>query len=206
MIDRINTEIKPKKKLIRLKEDEFKFLSDYISCMKSIAEGLDLLQGDKHASLGYVLPTLYTIKIEVNRAVMITDYQSTIRRNLMQCFDKRFFDIMDICETNKTFIMASASHPKFKLSWVPENDLSTAEKLFVDTCLNLNCDFQDRATGDNSIDSDNENSNFFFSFGRNERRQFQEFISRRLEIVQYLENHSRKKRNSSFVSNSLLCI
>lgn len=61
VIDKINADIKPKKKLVRIKEEEFRFLADYVSCMKAVGVGLDLLQGDKEASLGYVLPTLYII-------------------------------------------------------------------------------------------------------------------------------------------------
>lgn len=192
VIDKINADIKPKKKLVRIKEEEFRFLADYVSCLKAVAVGLDLLQGDKEASLGYVLPTLYTIKIEINRAHLITEHRNTIRTKLMNCFDQRFFNIMEICEANKTYIMASISHPKFKLSWLPENDLDIAEKMFIDICLNLESNAH-RNNIDENVQSDNDDDGYFVSFNRQDRRRSEEFISKILEIVQYLENCSRKK-------------
>lgn len=41
---------------------EWKILTDFCDCMQLIASGLDILQGEKRACQGYILPVLYEIK------------------------------------------------------------------------------------------------------------------------------------------------
>lgn len=128
-IDEINREArknasngKKGKKLDKLSAREWSLLKDYSLCMCSLAMGLDILQGDKRACQGYILPVLYGIKAGLQENLDKNAYTSEFGRifhdTLIECFDKRFGDKMKICEENKSLILAAAIHPSFKLSWV----------------------------------------------------------------------------------------
>lgn len=41
---------------------DWKVLKDYVTCMRPVSMGLDILQGDKRSSQGYILPVLYGIE------------------------------------------------------------------------------------------------------------------------------------------------
>lgn len=155
--------------------------------MEPIATGLDILQGDKKASLGYVLPTLYTIKNQINRIGLLTEHRSVLREKLMECFDKRFFDIMEINEINKELIVAAISHPKFKLTWLPETDLHSAESIFIDECLALalHAPQNDRIAVE---DIDEDRNDFFVVFNRRDRRNSDEIGLIRIEVLNYLDS------------------
>lgn len=73
--------------------------------MGPISAGLNILQGDKNASLGYVLPALYTIKNEINRIELYTEHRSVLRRKLIEYFDRRFFDFVEINVANKSSLL-----------------------------------------------------------------------------------------------------
>lgn len=191
VIDRINLDIRPKKRLIRIKDDEFRILKDYILIMEPIATALNILQGDKNASLGYVLPALYTIKNDINRIQLFTEHRNALRQKLMECFDRRFFDIMDINIVNKEMIVAAISHPKFKLSWLPEADLYRAETIFIDECLALasSIPLQHRIVHE---EHEEDQNCFFVVFNRRDRRNSDEVGLIRIESMNYLDNSSRR--------------
>ena len=93
-------------------QQELSFLHEYLSLMGPIAAALDVLQGDTEACLGFVLPTLHKLKSKLN-AVPIT-MTKPLHAALQAGTDKRIGHFFDDSE----FLIATSSHPKFKLNWV----------------------------------------------------------------------------------------
>ncbi|XP_043269904.1 uncharacterized protein [Venturia canescens] len=54
-----------------LRDTDFRFMEEYISCNKPVAEGLDILQGETKCYYGYLLPTLITIRNKLQEWIKI---------------------------------------------------------------------------------------------------------------------------------------
>lgn len=110
------------------------------------------MRGGKEASIGYILPTLYTIKIEIEIDRATTEYANII------CLK-----FSEIDETNKDLIVASVSHPKFKLSWFPDSEMHIVEQMFIETCLNLE-PLNGKNNNSNEGECDSDCDDFFCEF------------------------------------------
>ncbi|CAI6357243.1 unnamed protein product [Macrosiphum euphorbiae] len=100
----------------RLKTKEIEFFEEYVRIMEPIAISLDIFQGEKNCFLGVVLPTLFIMSDKISHLKHCQHLKDTILNN----FKIRFSYIIDLeKESSKTFIISAISHPKFKLSWIP---------------------------------------------------------------------------------------
>lgn len=148
-IDNINHETKQNlprsttsKQLETLNSTEWKILKDYIICMRPVAIALDIIQGEKRACAGYILPTLYGIKASLNENIeeklYVSDYGRTMNETMLICLSNRFGDMMKICDENKNLILAAAIHPNFKLTWLEsETDREFAQTLLINSYVEL---------------------------------------------------------------------
>ncbi|XP_025405081.1 uncharacterized protein LOC112679479, partial [Sipha flava] len=98
-------------KLNKLKPNEWLFLEENCLLLKPLSNSLDKLQREKNSYLGYVAPTLIVL-----------------RKLLIQSSN----DLSNA--KSKDFILASISHPKFKMSWVPVRYISLCKELFLNEC------------------------------------------------------------------------
>ena len=82
------------------------FLKEYLIVMAPLAASLDIFQGDKHTSLGYILHTLTVLKKRLGALQL--RYTEALRDKLLQrietCFGRYFKD--------KEFILAAVSCSK----------------------------------------------------------------------------------------------
>lgn len=136
--------------------------------MGPIAAALDVLQGDKEACLGFVLPTLHKLKSKLN-AVPLT-MTKPLHAALLAGIDKRYGHLFHDSE----FLIATTSHPKFKLNWVenPEGKLrcSMLLKTAVDETQNeadidrtaASADTSGTSHGDESTTATSTTSDDFF--------------------------------------------
>lgn len=148
-IENINRETKqhlPKakksKQLEVISSAEWKILKDYTICMRPIAIALDIIQGEKRACAGYVLPTLYGVKASLventENKLFVSDYGKLMNETMLKCFEKRFGDLMKICDENRHLILAAAIHPNFKLTWLEsEGDREFAQTLLINSYVEL---------------------------------------------------------------------
>lgn len=148
-IDEINREAqknaprnKRSKPLEILTVAEWKMLKDYTICMRPVAIALDIIQGEKRACLGYVLPTLYGIKASLCENAVLeaysSDYGQIFHDCMVDCIDHRFQNMMTICDDNKELILAAAIHPNFKLAWIEdEKDREFAQNLLINSYVEL---------------------------------------------------------------------
>lgn len=132
--------VKPQKKLSKFRAVDWQTLEDYKLCMSPIAKALDILQSEKciDKGLGYVLPTLYSIKKKISSLNTSSNSGNEFKRAILSSISKRFDDIMNFTEENKYLIVASVSHPKFKLNWIENHThKEIARKIFIDECIEI---------------------------------------------------------------------
>lgn len=119
---------------------EWNVVHDYVKLMEPIAQSLDKLQGEKNVTIGSALPCLYYIKNDLGQCELKTK-QSTnskvqaigndMQRALKNAFTKRFQQFLTFDETNRELILASISHPVYKLKWIDdERNIATAKRFF----------------------------------------------------------------------------
>lgn len=128
------------KKLEALSSTEWKILKDYIICMRPVSIALDIIQGEKRACLGYVLPTLYGIKASINENIVekmyVSDYGRSMNEIMLNCLTNRFEKTLKICDENKSLILAAAIHPNFKLTWLEtKTDREFAQTLLINAYI-----------------------------------------------------------------------
>ena len=147
---------------------EVAFLEEYVSVMAPVAAALDILQGEQQCSLGYVLPTLTSLKTKLRNM----DLQSTgpLRDSVLRGINTRFGH----CFQDKEFIMAAVTHPRFKLSWLDDADararctqqLETANYEHQPQQLVQATQATQQATTSNTADENGRESvDNFFDFG-----------------------------------------
>lgn len=131
-VEAVNQMIAAKIKVEKLTKTEFLMLTDYVNCMTPIASALDILQGEKTVSAGYVLPTLQVVQSALLLTVTVSPAGKIIADTLLMAFKSRFSRSMRFNEDNKKLIVAAVSHPKFKLDWVPLEHKDFARNLFLE--------------------------------------------------------------------------
>ena len=113
-------------KIKRLLPLQKTFIAEYVEVMAPISCGIDVLQGEQSASLGYLLPTLTVMKTQlcemVQRSTPLTLCQALVEA-LLSAIDRRFVDVLEDPKAK----LAAAVHPKFKLDWV--DDVTERENL-----------------------------------------------------------------------------
>lgn len=151
-------------RLEKLTAIEWKILKDYCSCMQLIAAGLDILQGEKRACCGYILPVLYEIReglTDLVRNGFASDYGNILQETLEYCFENRFKNMMRIGDENKDIILAAAVHPNFKLSWIQkESDREYVQNMLINACVeysNVNV-ISPAIEATQAVDTDNNSS------------------------------------------------
>lgn len=185
-IDEINKEVglhstnrKKAKNLEQPTVVEWKLLKDYSTALKPVAIALDILQGDKRACQGYVLPTLYGIQASLeenlNDRLFVSDYGIIMNECVQNSLSQRFKAMMEFNDENKDLILAAAIHPNFKITWITnETDREYAQALLINTYIKLantqNAQTSPSTSQESRCDDDSTESRFFQRLRHNERR------------------------------------
>ncbi|KAE9522359.1 hypothetical protein AGLY_017237 [Aphis glycines] len=121
-------------KLTKLKSTEWSFLQEYCQVVEPLATSLDKLQGEDSCFLGFVAPTILSLMnklMNTSHLVYCQPLCSAISKGL----EKRFKAVLDLnLPESKPYILASVSHPKFRLNWVPPIFIQTFKSLFLSEC------------------------------------------------------------------------
>lgn len=158
--------------------------------MTPLACGLDRLQGELNASLGYVLPTLTSMKTKISRIQTLSALGLDMRKSLIDGINSRFGSILKFQYENKELIIAAVSHPFFKLHWIEnEEDRTWSRELFTSEVLSgQNLDYFEH------VDEFSHQEDDFFEIysdvsSSSSRRSSSDNLS--IEILNYLSD-SRK--------------
>ena len=102
-----------------LQEDEKVFIQEYVTTMQYFAWALDILQGDEHMFLGYLLPTIHVLKGKLLEVKTILKLCRPLADGLVAGLDKRFGHLLH----EERYVLASVCHPKFKnLDFIEEEE------------------------------------------------------------------------------------
>lgn len=104
-----------------LRPAEELFIVEYCKIMKPLADALDILQGDKNVSVGYLLPTLAVLKakmkaLEHKRGNPLCE---DLIKAIIVGLEKRFDDLFE----DEELIIAAILHPMFKTTWIAKEDV-----------------------------------------------------------------------------------
>lgn len=186
-IDSLKKNLKTAAHLSNLDKEDWIMISIYVKIMKPIAVSLDRLQGEKDCSQGFVSPTLFTMKYHVK----MLDGGSVLkscRDVMLSIIEKRFHAYFKIGYTNKEFLLAAVSMPRFKTDFIERDvDVEIVTDLLFSESKNLQSEILNEVedVAVERIPADD----FFVSFAskRDVRRKSSEAVIED-EIKRYLED------------------
>ena len=106
----------------RLKPAEIRFLREYVDVVQPFAKALDILQAEKKAYMGYLVPTLCMLQEKLRDKRDLANSCRPLVEALLAGISRRFAVILDDAE----LIASAILHPKFKRDWT--DDTSILEK------------------------------------------------------------------------------
>jgi len=129
--------------------------------MGPLATSLDKLQGEKSCFLGYVAPSILALRllmIQMNDLI----HCRTLCLKIISSIEKRFDYIIDLKKIkSKPYILSAISHPKFKLTWVPERYKSYCKQMFLEECISISSSSVDNLNTEVHLDDNNSDDDFF---------------------------------------------
>ncbi|RVE43346.1 hypothetical protein evm_011986 [Chilo suppressalis] len=154
-------------KISRFNKNDTDFLLEYLDIMKPIAIALDLLQGEKQMYMGMLLPTLKEIKnqfaiLNKNPIVYCKSLLESMSAGLNRRFENQF--------NNKSLLLASISHPCFKLDWLDTEKEKDSAKSLLKQSIQMIIESNDEIVeqNNNKVDKGCENTpkQSFFSWAQ----------------------------------------
>jgi len=128
--------------------------------IEPLAISLDKIQAEKSCFLGYVAPTIISLRLLLIQQTNLT-YCRCLALSIIKSLKKRFNFIFDLENIkSKPYIIASISHPKFKLSWVPARYLTVCKNIFLSECNSMNS-FTNSDSHENENDSADSDEEFY---------------------------------------------
>jgi len=119
-----------------LTEVDLEFITNYCFVVQPIAEALDRLQGENATFYGELLPTLLTVQKKlVNLQDMKPRHCEWLPEILLHGLKRRFANELEISTLVQDAVIASVSHPKMKLRWVPAFKIEEVRKSFINTVI-----------------------------------------------------------------------
>lgn len=175
-----------------MRPNEIEFLEEFSTIMSPLAASLDILQGEKMTFLGLIAPTIIVLKEKLIKFTHLS-YCKPLVSEMVFALKKRFKLIYDFSTfENKQFILSAICLPRFKLNWVPEQNVEICKDLFLKEIENLhsqNIVLHNKSTFSSSGDED-----FFRDINKNKgvSNLVQPDISSNIEGLLYLESKSKE--------------
>lgn len=166
------------KTLEKLTPADWRCLQDYTTVLRPVSIALDILQGEKRACQGYIMPTLFGIVANLrNNDVYVSEFGRVMHRCMMKCLERRFGHMLKFDEENNDLILAAVVHPNFKLSWIEkESDKEFAQSLLINKYISFANSQKSQLSNDTdenvaTVGKQNSKENDFFQHLRlNDRR------------------------------------
>lgn len=184
-------EVCEKLSLKKFKTSDLLFLEEYIKVLEPIAVALDNLQGEKNCFLGMVLPSLYSVKLRLNDINHLTHCEP-LKTKLLEGLEKRFSSFMNLQNLDaKDFILATVSHPRFKLNWlvsVSDSDRKICNELFMDEFRKVSL----KTNGhEHDSEAESDSSDFFSCLSPQSNPQNQVVSEHVADAVLYFEQKKK---------------
>lgn len=160
------------KQLRALNANDFLVMAEYEKIFSPVAKSLDILQGDKINSQGWIMPVLLSMRQRVEDATTVSNIGRDFKNIMLKLIDHRFSKTLDFDLINKDFILSAISLPRFKLNFIKNNgDKTFARNMLLNECKML-------ADQSNIILSENlditesvENDDFLISFAQSDNNR-----------------------------------
>ena len=138
---------------------EMTFLREYVDVLEPLAKAIDILQGEKNCYLGVLIPTITSLKTHLSNKVENATYTPHIINAVISSLDIRFGEMMSTHEAE----MATTTHPKFKLTWLPEERRGAMLLTAIHEANELQTSTQTQSAGESSTleSAGLEEDNFF---------------------------------------------
>ncbi|XP_024869181.1 uncharacterized protein LOC112452944, partial [Temnothorax curvispinosus] len=114
-----------------LKETDFIYIEEHLSCVAPVAEALDILQGENNVYYGIVLPCLFALrkKLQVLQNKELK-YCRPLSDALLESVERRFKDFFDMSAVSaQNAAIATLSYPRFRNRWLSCIGLESAQIL-----------------------------------------------------------------------------
>ncbi len=152
--------------LATFRPNEIAFLAEYIKVMQPVAMALDTLQAEDQCFMGILLPTISSLRVRLKSIKASLKFAGPLADALLHGIDKRFGPL----ETKNDLVIASVSHPQFKLRWIQSDAervqakhlLLQAMQLQADVALNTR-----ELHNPNMTPASSENNSFFCFYESN---------------------------------------
>lgn len=140
--------------------------------------------------MGDLIPTILRTKHNLEQLAMKKlTHCGPLVKALIDSLQARFSKYVDLTDSVTSYIVASVTHPYFKLRWVPADKLNYARNLFLAAAKHkLESTRAETVPESHSVQASSSNDDFF-SFSRNPGTQHPEGTSD-VECLQYLEDCS----------------
>lgn len=122
------------KSLPTFKDREIQYLKEFVQVMEPLSFALDSLQGDKQMYYGQLLPTLFSLKtrLEMLQRTGFAVIGPLLVPKLIEALHKRFRSEYELHDSASLAVLATVSHPNFKLRWTFDDALEQrAREIFM---------------------------------------------------------------------------
>ena len=102
--------------------------------LRPLAAAIDILQGENNCYLGYLLPTLLIVKKSMRALIngSLVHAQS-LASAIILGLQQRFGILFEMGDAAKEHILASITHPYFKMHWVPDDKKEHCRQVFLES-------------------------------------------------------------------------
>lgn len=172
LIQRLSAEMQSAAHLQVLTNADWKVLSEYLRVMTPIAQALDILQGETTACLGFIMPTLTSMRFHISSLDASSNpLLNAFKIAALDVLRERFDRYLQFNESNREMVLAAISHPIFKSSFIEnDNDERRARHILREECMKMSTTNQTENI-DTSTLAESQTNNFFVSFQRSTLRR-----------------------------------
>uniref|UniRef100_W5N607 Uncharacterized LOC102693305 n=1 Tax=Lepisosteus oculatus TaxID=7918 RepID=W5N607_LEPOC len=139
--------------------EEMLFLQEYVEVLKPLAYSLDFIQGEKKCFLGYLLPTVLTLKTKLSEIKPYVRFLAHLIDTLIKAIDCKFEKLLGSREAK----IATLTIPKFRMWWLPPAEREEAEKMLAEVAA-VEEELHGNSDPKAACDSDSESEDNFFNF------------------------------------------
>lgn len=113
-----------------MKQNDLEYIEEYTKILQPLAYAIDILQGEQNTYFGSVLPTIGSLRTKFYKMKsQHFRYLSSIVETCLTSLNVRFERYLTLTNVSRFALVATITHPKFKLRWLP---------VFQNTTLDLN--------------------------------------------------------------------
>ncbi|XP_054711079.1 uncharacterized protein LOC129220674 [Uloborus diversus] len=149
-----------------IKDNEFDYIKEYLTCTSPVAEALDIMQSESNAYYGIALPCLLALRKKLLKIEKKNNFSfcSPLIKTYRESVGKRFEKMFDVATLEaENAAMAALSYPRFKNKWLTCLEPANRTKVLkvFKTCISK--EMSDNVVATVATTKSNQD-NLFFNF------------------------------------------